>query len=67
MFALAKRFGLELIEQLSEGNCAAQIEGKDTSIIFPYGVLPKFSEEDKLDIVRIRTMWEELCHTIDIK
>jgi monoamine oxidase len=67
MFALAKRFGLELIEQLSEGNCAAQIEGKDTSIIFPYGELPKFSEEDKLDIVRIRMMWEELCHTIDIK
>lgn len=67
MFALAKRFGLELIEQLADGNCAAQVEGKDTSIVFRYGEIPDFSEKDKLDIVRIRTLWEELCHTIDIK
>lgn len=66
MFALVKRFGLEVIEQLAEGKCAAQVEGRDTSLVFRYGEIPDFSEEEKLDIVRIRTMWEELCHTIDI-
>jgi monoamine oxidase len=67
MFTLSKRFGLELIEQLSDGKCAAQVQGKDTSMVFRYGEIPEFSEKEKLDIIRIRAMWEELCHTIDIR
>ena len=67
MFTLAKRFGLELIEQLADGNCAAQVKGKDTSIVFRYGEIPDFSENDKQNIFRIRDLFEKLCHTIDIR
>jgi monoamine oxidase len=67
MFTLAKRFGLELIEQLTDGNCAAQVKGKDTSIVFRYGEIPDFSENDKQNILRVRDLFEKLCHTIDIR
>ncbi|RDW72944.1 amine oxidase-9 [Coleophoma cylindrospora] len=67
MFALAKRFGLDLIEQCTEGNCAAESPDGGPSIIFPYGEVPNFSEADTADIVRVRDLFEELCHTIDIK
>ena len=40
MYSLAKRYGLELIEQLTEGNCAAQSPDSDQAIIFPYGQTP---------------------------
>jgi monoamine oxidase len=43
MFTLAKRFGLDLIEQLADGNCAAQVPEKDTSIMFRYGEIPDVS------------------------
>ena len=43
MYSLAKRYGLELIEQLTEGNCAAQSPDSDRSIIFPYGQTPNVS------------------------
>lgn len=42
MIALARRYGLELIEQNTSGNCAFQgFDGKASS--FPYGELPRAS------------------------
>jgi hypothetical protein len=41
MFALAKRFALELIEQPTDGNCVAHAPERDSSVVFPYGEVPK--------------------------
>lgn len=43
MFALAKRYSLELIEQYTDGNCCAQSPDGGPSIIFPYGEVPNVS------------------------
>ena len=42
MFALAKRFGAELIEQNTSGNCVLQ-DFDGTCSTFPYGELPRVS------------------------
>jgi len=44
MFALAKSFGLELIEQPTYGNCVAHAPERASSVVFPYGEVPKVSE-----------------------
>ncbi|TVY38214.1 Amine oxidase [flavin-containing] A [Lachnellula occidentalis] len=66
MFALTKKFNLELIEQNTNGNCAAHVPEKE-AIVFRYGEVPAWGEKDVADIVRIRDGFEELCHTIDIR
>jgi len=42
MYALAKRFDLELIEQNTNGNCAAHVPGKK-ALVFRYGEVPAVS------------------------
>lgn len=42
MYALTKRFGLELIEQNTKGNCAAHVPNKE-ALLFPYGQVPAVS------------------------
>ena len=42
MFALAKRFDLELIEQNTNGNCAAHVPEKE-AVLFRYGEMPAVS------------------------
>jgi monoamine oxidase len=42
MFALAKRFSLDLIEQNTNGNCAAHVPGKE-AVVFRYGEVPAVS------------------------
>ncbi len=43
MYALAKRFDLELIEQNVNGNCAAHVPQKE-ALIFSYGEVPAVSQ-----------------------
>ena len=57
MFALTKRFDLELIEQNTNGNCAAHVPEKE-SITFRYGEVPAVSRyrplvniQTKIDVV----------------
>ena len=42
MYALAKRFGLDLIEQNTDGNCVAHVPGKKP-LVFHYGEVPAVS------------------------
>lgn len=67
MFALAERFGLETVQQNTEGSivCDAGIGSHKTH---PYGkLLPDSTDEVEIeDIIRIRTIFEETCQKIDI-
>lgn len=67
MFALAQRFGLETVKQNTEGSfiCDAGIGSHKTH---PYGkLLPDDSDQVEIeDIIRIRNIFEETCHKIDI-
>jgi monoamine oxidase len=49
MFALAKKFDLELIEQNTDGNCAAHTPENNSSIVFRYGEVPKVSFDTATD------------------
>ncbi|KAK4498076.1 hypothetical protein PRZ48_010732 [Zasmidium cellare] len=64
MFALAQRFGLELIEQNTSGKCVLQTE--DGSIEhFPYGELPPFEESIKTNVAFIRDQSEADCQNVN--
>ncbi|KAL2209584.1 putative flavin-containing amine oxidase [Sarocladium strictum] len=64
VIALAKRFGAELIEQNTSGNCVMQdSEGKISS--FPYGQIPNFDEESRKNIEEIRDLAEKECQALD--
>lgn len=67
MIALAQRFGLETVQQNTQGSivCDAGIGSHKTH---PYGkLLPDESDEVEIDdIIRIRTIFEETCQKIDI-
>jgi len=53
MYALAKRFNLDLIEQNTDGNCAAHVPERK-ALVFRYGEVPGVSQENLLVIsVRI--------------
>ena len=43
MFALAKKFDLELIVQNTDGNCAAHAPENNSSVVFRYGEVPGVS------------------------
>ncbi|KAJ5919672.1 hypothetical protein N7454_009507 [Penicillium verhagenii] len=65
MIGLARRFGLELIEQNTTGNCALQdLDG--TISAFAYGEIPKFDPASTDDVIRIRDMTEADCQAVDI-
>lgn len=52
MYALTKRFDLELIEQNTNGNCAAHVPGKE-ALIFRYGEVPAVSRMHPLLVLLI--------------
>ncbi|KAI0487801.1 putative flavin-containing amine oxidase [Xylaria cf. heliscus] len=64
MYALAKRYGAELIVQNTNGNCVLQdFDGKCTP--FPYGELPKFDTATRQKLAEIRDMCEADCQALD--
>lgn len=64
VYALAKEFDVDLIEQNTKGDCAFQ--DKDGKISkFPYGELPRFSEDVRYHLATIRDMCEAECQRID--
>ncbi|EME46573.1 hypothetical protein DOTSEDRAFT_87098 [Dothistroma septosporum NZE10] len=69
MYALAKRFGLELIPQNTDGHIICD-EGIGNHKTHPYGELNVAADgsdqADIDDIIRIRDIFEETCHKIDL-
>ncbi|KAF7554166.1 hypothetical protein G7Z17_g3118 [Cylindrodendrum hubeiense] len=64
MYALAKRYGAELIEQNTEGNVVLQdFDGKCTP--FAYGDLPSFDSLTRKHLAEIRDMVEADCQAVD--
>ncbi|EED16989.1 flavin-containing amine oxidase, putative [Talaromyces stipitatus ATCC 10500] len=64
MYALAKRFGAEILEQNTTGKCVLQDADGNCST-FEYGELPKFDIAIARDVARIRDMVEADCQTLD--
>ncbi|KAL4895342.1 hypothetical protein BDV59DRAFT_191832 [Aspergillus ambiguus] len=64
VYALAKRYGADIIEQNTEGN--AVLEDFDGNVSpFPYGELPNFDDVTKKHVAEIRDMCEADCQAID--
>ncbi|KAF3398777.1 Amine oxidase [flavin-containing] [Talaromyces pinophilus] len=64
MYALAKKYGAEILEQNTTGKCVLQgADGKCST--FEYGDLPKFDAAIVKDVARIRDMVEADCQTLD--
>ncbi|KUI63468.1 Amine oxidase [flavin-containing] [Cytospora mali] len=65
MIGLARRFGADLIEQNTTGDCVLQdFEGRCSS--FPYGELPKFDADTARNVAEIRDVCEAHCQTLDV-
>ncbi|KAL2818227.1 hypothetical protein BDW59DRAFT_175206 [Aspergillus cavernicola] len=64
VYALAKGFGAEILEQNTTGLCVLQDANGECST-FQYGELPKFNAATARDVARIRDMVEADCHTLD--
>ncbi|EKD17140.1 flavin-containing amine oxidase [Drepanopeziza brunnea f. sp. 'multigermtubi' MB_m1] len=59
VYALTKRFGIELVQQNTNGDCIFQdIDGSTHA--FPYGTSPKFSDAHVTDLERIRDIIHDL-------
>ncbi|KAL1868842.1 hypothetical protein Plec18167_008147 [Paecilomyces lecythidis] len=64
VYALARRYGAEFIEQNTTGNVALEdFEGKCSS--FAYGELPGFDEPTRQKLAEIRDMVEADCQEVD--
>ncbi|GKT44488.1 amine oxidase [flavin-containing] [Colletotrichum spaethianum] len=64
MYELAKKYGAELIEQNTSGNCVLQeFDGK--CVPFPYGELPMFDALTRDHLAQIRDMVEADCQALD--
>ncbi|KAK2021865.1 flavin-containing amine oxidoreductase [Colletotrichum zoysiae] len=64
VYALAKEYGAELIEQNTNGNVVLQdFDGKCSP--FPYGELPFFDEATRKALAGIRDMVEADCQAVD--
>ncbi|KAL4939803.1 hypothetical protein BDV06DRAFT_230816 [Aspergillus oleicola] len=64
VYTLAKRFGAEILEQNTTGQCVLEdTEGKISN--FAYGELPKFDVVTAQGVARIRDMVEADCQTLD--
>ncbi|KAH7324912.1 hypothetical protein B0I35DRAFT_348051 [Stachybotrys elegans] len=63
VYALAKRLGVELIEQNTEGKVVAQTSDGSFKQ-FNYGDLPQFDADTVADIARIRDMCEADCQAL---
>lgn len=65
MIGLARRFGADLIEQNTSGECVLQdFEGNCST--FAYGDLPKFDATTVQNVAEIRDMCEAHCQALDI-
>ncbi|KAL4913352.1 hypothetical protein BDW62DRAFT_214345 [Aspergillus aurantiobrunneus] len=64
VYALAQRFGAEILEQNTTGLCVLENANGECST-FKYGELPKFDAATARDVARIRDMVEADCHTLD--
>ncbi|KAF4473043.1 flavin containing amine oxidoreductase [Fusarium albosuccineum] len=64
VYALAKRYGAEVIEQNTQGNAVLQdFDGKCSP--FAYGELPNFDEATKKNVAEIRDLCEAECQALD--
>ncbi|KAJ6177271.1 hypothetical protein N7485_004185 [Penicillium canescens] len=64
VYALAKRYGAEVIEQNTRGNAVLEdFHGKCTA--FAYGELPNFDENTRQHLAQIRDMCEADCQALD--
>ncbi|KAJ5747148.1 uncharacterized protein N7511_008844 [Penicillium nucicola] len=64
VYALAKRYGVEVIEQNTQGNAVLEdFDGKCTP--FVYGELPNFDETTRQHLAQIRDMCEADCQALD--
>ncbi|KAE8551063.1 hypothetical protein EYB25_007297 [Talaromyces marneffei] len=64
MYALAKKYGAEILEQNTTGKCVLQDADGNCST-FEYGDLPKFNTAIAKDVARIRDMVEADCQTLN--
>ncbi|KAL4909138.1 hypothetical protein BDW74DRAFT_187469 [Aspergillus multicolor] len=64
VYALAKRYGVELIEQNTQGNAVLQDFDGNCSP-FAYGELPNFDKATQASIAEIRDMCEADCQALD--
>ncbi|KAH8885580.1 FAD/NAD(P)-binding domain-containing protein [Thozetella sp. PMI_491] len=58
---LVKKFGLEMIEQNTNGDCIMEGYGR-----FAYGSDPRLPQADREALIRVRDGMEKFCHTIDL-
>ena len=67
MYALAQRYGLDLVQQNTEGKIICE-EGIGSFKTHPYGeFLADATDKNEVeDIVRVRNIFEETCQQIDI-
>ncbi|CCF42994.1 flavin containing amine oxidoreductase [Colletotrichum higginsianum] len=65
MFELARRYGAELIEQNTTGNCVLQ-DFEDKCSSFAYGELPNFNEATRSHLAQIRDIVEADCQALDV-
>lgn len=68
MWELVKKFGLETVEQNTNGECVFQDPADGKFSTFPYGGIPQRSAESGgvENMVQVRDLFESLCHKIDI-
>ncbi|KAM5341783.1 hypothetical protein ACJ41O_014814 [Fusarium nematophilum] len=64
VYALAKKYGAELIEQNTRGNVVLQ-DFNGTCSPFAYGELPNFDESIRKNVAEIRDMVEADCQAVD--
>lgn len=67
MYAMAKRFGLDLVTQNTKGNIIVD-DGIGRFKTHPYGQLLSNAEDEAQieEIIRVRDFFEEICQKIDI-
>ncbi|XXH01238.1 hypothetical protein Hte_007592 [Hypoxylon texense] len=66
MYALAREFGLDVIQQITTGDCV--MHDLDGSMHrFEYGGVPKHAQAEAENMVQIRSLLERLCHEIDLQ
>ncbi|KAH7034531.1 uncharacterized protein B0I36DRAFT_263490 [Microdochium trichocladiopsis] len=64
VISLARRFGADLIEQNTNGNCVLQ-DFDDSCSPFAYGEIPNFDEQTRKNIQEIRDLAEKECQALD--
>ncbi|RAH47902.1 putative flavin-containing amine oxidase [Aspergillus brunneoviolaceus CBS 621.78] len=63
MIALARRAGVELIEQNTTGNCLLE-QDKGPTVLFPYGQTPCITPQIQSELDNVREMCEADCQAL---